>query len=119
MPGGFSSGFSSGFGADAGTYRFLADHYFNGEIIRAGETRHMIGIWSPTPEVDPIDLLAVQMFYSMGPQISSQIISRWTNLIITAPITYWFEVTPNQWALTGLGADQVTYPPIRAIIGRL
>jgi hypothetical protein len=119
MPGGFSSGFSSGFGIGQGTYRFLVDHWINNRYIEAGETHLMDPGFQPTPDVDPLDVPAVQAFYLMGPALGAAIISRRTGVAITAPITYWYQVAPLSWALSGLGSNQSVYPPINAHIGRI
>lgn len=99
-----------------GSFRFLKDHYIDGEYILAGEVREMSSPWVPTADVEPMDSQAVDFFYSVGPQLGGVIRTQFSNRIIYAPATYWKAIAPNLWALTGLGASK---DPIAAILARV
>jgi len=101
------------------SYRFLKDHAINGTYYQAGDIAIPVAGWTPTADVDPLDTDAVDAFYANGPLLGGLINSQWTGRVITAPTTYWYQVSANRWALTGLGADQDTYPPLVANIGRI
>lgn len=109
---------------EASRYRLLKDHYFNGNYIRAGEiVNDSDGIipqaWTPTADVDPLNNDAVQAFYTAGPILPGIINSQWQNAVIARPVTYWYQVSPNRWGLTGLGSNQSLYPPKLAFLGRI
>ena len=78
-----------------GNFLFLRDHFIGGSYIPAGTTMQMFD-WSPTGDVDPLDMTAVNSFYNNGPIR--------TELSVVAPITYWKQTSPNVWGLTGLGS---------------
>jgi hypothetical protein len=120
MSGSFSDGFSNGFDiqrADyAGRFRFLKDHFINGEYIFAGEIREMFQFWIPSADVEPLDTKGVNSFYAKGPQLGGVWRTVRSNTNIYPPLTYWVSTPPNIWSLTGLGANLA---PISAIIGRI
>lgn len=100
------------------SYRFLKDHFIGSIYYWAGETV-TLNDWPPSADVDPLDTAAVQAFYAAGPCLPGLINSRWSGNVISAPATYWYQVSPDLWALTGLGSDQTVYPPVGAFIGRI
>jgi len=100
------------------SYRFLKDHSIGGNYYQAGSSA-VLTDWPPTADVDPLDTAAVDAFYANGPALGGVINSQWTGRVITAPATYWYQVSPDLWALTGLGSDQDTYPPVGGFIGRV
>jgi hypothetical protein len=107
-------GFESG--VSLGTFRFLKDHWVDEDYILAGDVKEMFTFWVPTADVEPLDTTAVNAFYSAGPKLGAVIRSQFTNRPIAPPITYWRALSPNLWALTGLGAAKA---PISAAISRV
>jgi hypothetical protein len=109
-------------GPSVGIYRFLEDHTIDGQYIYAGTVQEMFQPWTPTANVDPLNTLAVNNFYATGPALPSLInvpnfrVGLGFNPVYL-PKTYWTEISPNIYALTGLGSDQSTYPPVHARIG--
>jgi len=89
-----------------GRFRFLKDHYLDGEFIQAGVIRDMFFPWTPTPDVEPLDATAVNSFYAKGPTLGAVIRTQFTTSDIYSPTTYWHQLSPNVWALTGLGASK-------------
>lgn len=73
--------------------------------------------WVPTMEVDPLNSPAVDAFYAAGPRsVENQLLQGWkqpvpSNLgtVWFRPVTFWVQIGPNTWKLTGLGAAK---PPI-------
>jgi len=59
------------------TYRLLADHYINNQLLPAGTTQTTADIpggllpanWQPSNAVEPLDTPAVNAFYAAGPQL--------------------------------------------------
>jgi hypothetical protein len=96
-------------------YLFLEDHYINGNYIPAGTIASNADLlpaqWVPTPNVDPLNTGAVNAFYAAGPGIQGPVRTQFTPLPVRQPVTYWRQVGPDIWALTGLGSNQSTYPP--------
>jgi hypothetical protein len=106
------------------TYRFLQDHHIGG-YHAAGDTASTADVggtlptnWKPTGGVDPLDAAAVNAFYAAGPQATQPVQARWTDVPVSAPVTYWratsLPAVPGargltSWQLTGLGAN---LPPI-------
>lgn len=107
---------TGGTGPTPGRFRFLKDHFIDGEYIFAGEIRDMFNPWEPTPDVEPLDADAVSSFYAKGPTLGAAIRTQFTTTYIYRPTTYWQSVGPNLWGLTGLGAN---LPPIQAIVPRI
>lgn len=99
-----------------GNYRFLKDHYINDEYIFAGEIHEMFTPWTPTADVEPLDTKAVNAFYAAGPSLGACIRTQFTTAYIYKPSTYWHQIAPNLWALSGLGAAM---SPVPALIGRI
>jgi hypothetical protein len=107
-------------GPSVGTFRFLEDHTIAEEYIYAGSVLTMYFPWVPTPNVEPLDTTAVQSFYSVGPVLPSLIRSERIGFEyrpFTLPKTFWKEISPNVYALTGLGSNQFQFPPIPIRIG--
>jgi len=107
-----------------GSFRFLRDHVVNGVYIQAGTIREMFieDNWTVTADVEPIDQTATDSFYDQGPQLGGVLNQQWVSPfapIIPKPITYWYEIAPFVWALSGLGKDQVAYPPKFLRLGRV
>lgn len=99
-----------------GRFRFLKDHFVYGEYILAGEIRDMVGPWTPTADVEPLDSVGVNSFYAMGPRLPGVWRTHYSNRIITRPVTYWRAVAPNVWGLTGLGSTKAT---VSALLSRV
>jgi bacillopeptidase F (M6 metalloprotease family) len=100
-------------------YRFLKDHAINGLYYQAGDIAASPAGWTPTADVEPLDSAAVLAFYNRGPSLGGIINTQWTGRVVTAPVTYWYQVSANRWALTGLGSDQGAYPPKGAVVQRV
>lgn len=104
-------------------YRLLKDHYISGNYIQASEIvsegDSIPSSWIPSINVEPLNTPATQAYYDAGPDLGAVVRTQWTQLPVPRPVTYWYEVSSNLWALTGLGADQSIYPPIFANIGRI
>ena len=90
-------------------YYLLEPHYINniyyevGTIVSEG-SQIPIG-WIPTPNVDPLNAPATNAFYALGPRVLGPIRTQYVNFPVHSPVTYWVQVSPTQWALTGLGAS--------------
>ena len=98
------------------TYRLLADHYINNQLLPAGTTQTTADIpggllpanWQPSNAVEPLDTPAVNAFYAAGPQLLGLLRGQFG--FIAPPVTYWQWSVINagtsyrRWTLTGLGA---------------
>lgn len=102
----------------AAQYRLLKDHWIGGVYYSAGDL-YTVSDWIPTADVDPLNTEAVVAFYNQGPALPGVMNSQWSSRRVPAPVTYWYTVAPNSYALAGLGSDQATYPPRQAFIGRV
>ena len=109
------------------TYRFLEDHIVNNYYWYAGEEATTRSIsnptppdlpanWVPSPNVEPLTAPAVNAFYAAGPRDLGLVRVQWERRGFPRPVTYWYQVSPNLWALTGLGSDQGIYPPVPAVV---
>lgn len=98
-----------------GTYLFLQDHYVD-RVIYRGTVQAMFTPWVPTANVDPLDTTAVNVFYAMGPilpgHLDTQSIPPASAGFFLMSATHWYQISPEVWALTGLGSNQSVYPPI-------
>jgi hypothetical protein len=103
-------------GTPLGSFRFLNNHYVDGEYILAGDIRDMFAPWVPTADVEPLDTTALNYFYARGPTLGAVIRTHFSHIQIYAPRTYWRSVTPNVWGLTGLGSGLL---PIPALLSRV
>jgi hypothetical protein len=100
-------------------YRFLEDHVVGQFYIPAGTiATTAIGDvlpnqppWKPTPNVDPLNTFAVNDFYAAGPQYPGLFRTQFAFQPVNPPVTYWIQIAPDIWALTGLGSNRSTYPP--------
>lgn len=108
---------------EASRYRLLTDHYINGNYFFASEVVSQDDVlpsyWVPSIDVEPLNAGATQDYYDAGPDLGAVVRTQWTQLPVPRPVTYWYEVSPNLWALSGLGSDQSVYPPITAYLGRV
>jgi hypothetical protein len=107
-------------GPSLGIFRFLEDHTIDGQYIYAGAVQEMFAPWVPTPNVEPLNTSAVNNFYANGPVLPSLIRNERIGIIyrpVVLPKTYWIEISPNVYALTGLGSNQSIYPPVKMRIG--
>jgi hypothetical protein len=96
------------------TYRLLEDHYVANQFLSAGSTQSTADVggvlpigWKPTPNVEPLDVAAVNAFYAAGPQQPGLIRSQFSGIYIAPPITFWQSIALGDatlWQLTGLGA---------------
>lgn len=90
-------------------YLLLEDHYINNALLVAGQTvTEEVEIpagWIPTPNVDPLNTPAVTAFYSVGPTDLGLVRQQFQPIFVPKPITYWKQISPNVWQLTGLGAS--------------
>jgi hypothetical protein len=103
--------------ASLGTFRFLSDHVVNGSFIHAGEIREMFDPWTPTSDVEPLDATSTASFYAQGPNMGALFRTQFSPMYIDIIKTYWRQIPPSDWVLTGLGAG---YPPItKSKVGRV
>ena len=86
-----------------GNYRFLEDHYVNNTLIPAGTVQEMAMPWLPTPNVEPLDTVAVNFFWKYGRPPQGIMRQIFTGFPVPKPVTYWQGI-PTGWQLTGLGA---------------
>jgi hypothetical protein len=92
-------------------YKLLADHYLPEGYGVAGQTYTPTNpSWRPTVFCDPLDAGATAMFYAQGP-VPTMNGLLWNGLQVKGT-TYWIQVGPTQYALTGLGSNRGTYSPI-------
>ena|SRR5215472_10620776 len=87
-----------------GTFRFLANHYINDKFIQTGEIHEMFAPWVPTSDVEPLDATATANFYAQGPSLGSLVRTQFQPMFVDIVVTYWHQISPGYWALTGLGA---------------
>ena len=77
-------------------WRFLTPHYINEQIHPPGAIAEISATWMPTPDVEPLDAEAVQLFWRCGPRDLGDVRVR--------PGTRWVMNKAGRWQLTGLGA---------------
>src|SRR5262249_24763986 len=89
------------------SWRALQDLIGPSGYVHAGETFSTADDWRPPNAVDPLDNSAVTAFYAAGVQMTPLARQQWSNISVSAPVTYWQAIpntNPTLWALTGLGA---------------
>jgi hypothetical protein len=90
-------------------WRFLEDHLVGKNYIQAGSELNSDGglvplNWAPTPNVEPLNSLAVTAFYAAGPRDLGLVRQQWSFISVPQPITFWKQISPNLYILTGLGS---------------
>jgi hypothetical protein len=101
--------FSGGFG----TFKLLADHALNqsdGGYLVAGTVFAPTHAWASW-FADPLDATGTAALYGLGPPPPNLNTLVWNGQQLKG-VTYWIQVGPTSWALSGLGANRTTYPPI-------
>jgi hypothetical protein len=93
------------------TYRLLEDHAIAGTVLPAGTTQSTADVGGllpvgrvPTPNVDPLDAPALAAFYAQGRVLPGPIVTQFSTIGVSRPVTFWSRQGNGQYALGGLGA---------------
>ena len=99
------------------TYIFLADAWVNNQYIQAGTTQSTQdagGIlpwnWIPIPDVDPVDLAAIWMYWAQGPRPRGLMRQQWVGLPVPVPKNNWTQNANGQWLFAGVSVPPAPAP---------